>query len=181
MIKKKKPIKKKPIKKAVKVIEPEVEVDKSFILEDEFFKTTEEQIQKVKEKPPKQWLSDEQYDKIYERLLYIESKSKEASIIEPQISKEPIQEPQIKEYIENIKLCIAENPFHKKQLELKMYREPILAEIKDFMKDKLRRSSGTTDEINKMFQLYNAYYKANEDPSCTSCINTVYRQLVKLC
>ena len=116
MIKKKKPIKKKPIKKAVKVIEPEVEVDKSFILEDEFFKTTEEQIQKVKEKPPKQWLSDEQYDKIYERLLYIESKSKEASIIEPQISKEPIQEPQIKEYIENIKLCIAENPFHKKQV-----------------------------------------------------------------
>lgn len=59
-------------------------------------------------------------------------------------------------------------------------RERLVIEIVSFMASIKGKTKGTPQEINKMFELYNNYYKRSESPGCSICIGNVHAKMMDI-
>jgi len=62
----------------------------------------------------------------------------------------------------------------------KTERELLRVEIIELMAQLKGRTNGTRGEIDKMFRLYNKYFKRVDNPNCGSCVARVYEALKKI-
>ena len=71
--------------------------------------------------------------------------------------------------------------YKKKPEKMKRSKKEIAKDIYSFLKTLRGRSKTTKDKVIKMFNLYNEYYKTNENNySCDLCVIRVYSKLKKI-
>ena len=92
----------------------------------------------------------------------------------PIVSK-PTEE-SVKEHLDK---KIELKPDLRTSLEIK--RAELFPQIVDLMNRLKGRSSATQEELREMFNLYNAFYLRNDNPSCGTCIGRVYTTFQKIC
>lgn len=59
-------------------------------------------------------------------------------------------------------------------------REKLIIDIIKLMGELRGKTKGTPQEIKKMFELYNNFYKRSETPACSICIGNVHAKMMSI-
>lgn len=89
-----------------------------------------------------------------------------------------VSKPSEKSVEENLERKI-KDPKIKQTLEEK--RAELFPKIVDIMGRLKGKSRATQQELREMFNLYNAFYLRNDNPSCGSCVGRVFETFKKIC